>query len=777
MEESRIFPVITLRALTVLPSMIVNFDISRPQSVRAVEQAMNADQQVFLVTQKDPQEAEPGEKRLYPVGIIARIRSMTRLPHGLVRVTVEGVQRGLPETYEKGDGCLLCRVRPAQILAEDWTEAESTAMMRALKDLFSAYLTGGPKNSQEILMQVSGADSLEETIRLISINLPLQYMERQQILNASDMSMLCDVLTTRLVNEIEVRRIRDEIQQKVRERVDKNQKEYILREQLKVIQEELGESLPLSEAEEFAQKLETLDVPDEIRERIAKEIRRYRSLGGNSAEASVARGFIETLLAMPWNKATTDREDLKFARKVLEEDHYGLEKVKERILEFLAVRSLSGSSESPILCLAGPPGTGKTSIARSIARALEKKYVRISLGGVRDEAEIRGHRRTYIGAMPGRIADGIRQAGVSNPLMLLDEIDKLGSSVNGDPSAAMLEVLDSEQNVRFQDHYLDMPLDLSQVLFIATANDLQSVPAPLRDRMEIIEVSSYTENEKFHIAREHLLPKQIKKHGLKASQLKVTDKALRNVISGYTREAGVRSLERKLGDLCRKAVCQVLEQGQEQVKVKPGNLTEYLGRPLYEVFEKNETDEAGIARGLAWTQAGGVTLEVEVSVMPGTGNLKLTGQIGDVMKESAQTALSYVRSKAPDYEVSADFFKEHDLHVHIPEGAVPKDGPSAGITMSTALLSAIAKLPVRSDTAMTGEVTLRGRVLPVGGLKEKLLAASMAGMKQVIVPAGNRREIEEISEEITGKLSIVYAKQMDQVLEHALAERSGKGKA
>lgn len=561
--------------------------------------------------------------------------------------------------------------------------------------------------------------------------------------------------------------IKDELQQKVKERVDKHQKEYILREQLKLIREELGDDSTLSDAEEFEKAAKNLKAPKEVNEKLKKEISRFKSSLNSPAESGVIRTYIETLLEMPWDKAGKDNQDIKYAEEVLEADHYGLEQVKERILEFLAVRSLTKKGESPILCLVGPPGTGKTSIARSLAKALKKPYVRISLGGVRDEAEIRGHRKTYVGAMPGRIANGIRQAGVKNPLMLLDEIDKVSTDYKGDTFSALLEVLDSEQNYKFRDHYLEVPLDLSEVLFIATANSLQTIPRPLLDRMEVIEVTSYTENEKLHIATEHLIPKQLEKNGLKKEQLKISKNAVWKIASNYTKEAGVRQLEREIGNICRKAAKEILTTGKKSVTITEKNLFKYLGKEKFTYQMANAADEIGIVRGLAWTSVGGDTLQIEVNVMPGKGEIMLTGQLGDVMKESARTGISYIRSVSRDYQIADDFFEKHDIHVHIPEGAVPKDGPSAGITMATAMLSAITEQKVRADIAMTGEVTLRGRVLPIGGLKEKLLAAKNAGIKTVLVPKKNLADVEELSQEITKGLEILPVEHMEEVLKAA----------
>ena len=618
--------------------------------------------------------------------------------------------------------------------------------------------------------QILELDDVQKVIDQIAINLPMKYQDKQKILEAVSLEDRYEVLGMILTNEIQIMEIRTDLNKKVKERVDKNQRDYILREQLKVIQEELGDGDTISEADQFREQAGKLKASKEVRERIYKEIDRFKKAAGIQAEAGVMRGYIETLLSLPWDKTSRDSRNLKEANEILEADHYGLKKVKERIMEFLAVRTLTKKGESPILCLAGPPGTGKTSIARSVARALHKEYVRISLGGVRDEAEIRGHRRTYIGAMPGRIANGLIQAGVKNPLMLLDEIDKVSSDYKGDTSSALLEVLDSEQNKKFRDNYVEIPLDLSEVLFIATANDLQTIPRPLLDRMEIIEINSYTQNEKWHIAREHLIPKQMKAHGLKEGQLSIEDEALGNIITGYTKEAGVRNLERKIGDICRKTARKILEEKEETVLVTKENLSDFLGREKYTYQQKNKNDEVGIVRGLAWTSVGGDTLQIEVNLMPGKGEFLLTGQLGDVMKESAQAGISYIRSVAGNYGIEPEFFQKHDLHIHIPEGAVPKDGPSAGITMATAMLSAITKTPVKAGVAMTGEITLRGRVLPIGGLKEKLLAAKSAGILKVLIPQENQPDIEEMDKEITQGLEIIPVSTMEEVLKQALAE-------
>ena len=764
-------PAIALRGMTVLPSMIVHFDISREKSRKALEAAMQADQMIFLITQQNPNIADPGFGDLYRIGTVARIKNLAKLPQNIVRVMVEGLERAEMNDLNEEEGYLRAEiVTYPEAEHKKLSESAHVAMTRALKDIFAGYCMENPKVGKELSRQLLELNDLEKLVDQIAINLPLYYEDKQRLLEAVELEERYETLCVIIANELEIMRIKNQLQQKVKEQIDKNQKDYILREQLKVIQKELGEDSPINDADHYRELFAKLEASEEIKKKISKEIDRFKSLGSNSAEASVSRGYIETLLDLPWDKMCRDNSDLKYAKKVLDEDHYGLEKVKERVLEFLAVRALTKKGDSPILCLVGPPGTGKTSIARSVARALDKKYVRISLGGVRDEAEIRGHRRTYIGAMPGRIASGMRTAGVKNPLMLLDEIDKVSSDYKGDTSSALLEVLDSEQNSKFRDHYVELPIDLSEVLFIATANDLHTVPRPLLDRMEIIEVSSYTENEKLHIAKEHLLKKQKEHHGIKDSQLTITNGALLKIISGYTKEAGVRQLERKIGEICRKAARQILEDKKETVKVKAGNLGDYLGRERYTIQKLNDKDEVGIVRGLAWTSVGGDTLQIEVNIMPGKGEFLLTGQLGDVMKESAQAGISYIRSVSEQYGIEEEFFKKHDIHIHIPEGAVPKDGPSAGITMATAMLSAITHTPVRADVAMTGEITLRGRVLPIGGLKEKLLAAKNAGMKTVVVPADNRPDVEELSEEIIGGLKVVYAKTMTDVLKAALAD-------
>ena len=764
-------PAIALRGTTILPDMIVHFDVSREKSIKAIEKAMVQDQRVFLITQRDPQTEEPSQEDLYTVGTIGEIKQLVKNRKNMVQVLVEGKQRAELVRFDSEDVYLEAEVALFEEEEISLDENVKEAMLRGIKELFVRYCNENTKMSKDLAGQILEIEEIEKVIDQIAVNLPMKYEDKQKILEAASLEDRYETLGMILSNEIEIMQIRIDLSNKVKERVDKNQREYILREQMKVIREELGDQDTVSEADRFKEQTDKLKASKEVKEKIYKEIQRFQNAAGVQAEAGVARSYIETLLSLPWDKASRDNKNLKKANKILEEDHYGLEKVKERIMEFLAVRTLTKKGESPILCLAGPPGTGKTSIARSVARALDKEYVRISLGGVRDEAEIRGHRRTYIGAMPGRIANGLIQAGVKNPLVLLDEIDKVSSDYKGDTSSALLEVLDAEQNKKFRDHYVEIPLDLSEVLFIATANDLQTIPRPLLDRMEIIEVSSYTENEKSHIAMEHLIPKQVKKHGLKKEQLCIEEAALHEIITGYTKEAGVRSLERRIGEICRKTARKILEEKEETVTVNKENLENFLGRTRYTYQKKNETDEVGIVRGLAWTSVGGDTLQIEVNLMPGKGDFLLTGQLGDVMKESAQTGISYIRSVAEKYHIDADFFKEHDIHIHIPEGAVPKDGPSAGITMATAMLSAITEVPVKADVAMTGEITLRGRVLPIGGLKEKLLAAKSAGIEKVLIPFENQADVEEMEKEITEGLEIVPVKTMEEVLKQAFAEK------
>lgn len=767
-NQNIVLPAITLRGTTILPGMIVHFDVSRERSVKAIEAAMLHDQKIFLVTQIDPEVESPDLAGVYHVGTIAYIKQVVKLPQNLLRVLVEGTGRATLVKFEQEFPFIRSEITPVDEEEMQMPEPVMEAMHRSLKELFHRYCMENGKVSKELVAQILNIDNVEELVEQIAVNIPLSYQNKQKILEALTLEERYEVLGAILGNEIEIMQIGRDLQKKVKARIDKNQREYILREQLKLIREELGEDNTADDAEEFKKKLQELQAGDEVKEKISKEIERFKNTNSNVSENAVLRGYIETMLALPWEKKSTDSDDLKEAWKVLQEGHYGLKDVKERVMEFLSVRKLTHKGKSPILCLVGPPGTGKTSIARSIAEAMHKKYVRICLGGVRDEAEIRGHRKTYVGAMPGRITAALQQAGVSNPLMLLDEIDKTSSDYKGDTSAALLEVLDPEQNSRFMDHYIEVPQDLSEVLFIATANDVQGIPRPLLDRMELIEIAGYTENEKEHIAKEHLIPKQMEENGIEKGKLTIQSAALKKIINNYTKEAGVRNLERTIGQICRKTARLIMEEDKKKVTVTSKNLSDFLGKEHFNYLMANKKDEIGISRGLAWTQVGGDTLQIEVNVMPGKGELMLTGQLGDVMKESAQAGITYIRSIASDYKVEPEFFQENDIHVHIPEGAVPKDGPSAGITMATAILSAIIKKPVRADLAMTGEITLRGRVLPIGGLKEKLLAAKYAKIKEVLVPAENKPDIQELDKEITDGLTITFVSSMKEVLNKAL---------
>lgn len=766
-EQVIIMPTVALRGMTILPGMVQHFDVSRKKSIAAVEKAMLGDQKLFLVSQKRPEIPEPELDDLYQIGTVAVVKQLVKLPSKSVRVLVEGLDKAELLCFDTEEPYLMGEISLLGEEEEDTEPLAREAMLRILKDKLEEYGTVNQRVAKEILPSLLLISDLKEMLKQIPVQMPWDYTVCQAILECTTMSGKYEAVLQTLMTEMEVYRIKKEFQEKVKADIDQNQKEYILREQMKIIRQELGEDNPLSDADEYQKKTEELKAEKEVKEKLLKEIGRFRTMPAGSQEANVLRTYIETLLELPWKKVSKDNEDIRHAEKILNEDHYGLEKVKERILEYLAVRSLTKKGTSPIICLVGPPGTGKTSIARSVAKALNKKYVRISLGGVRDEAEIRGHRKTYVGAMPGRLVDGLRQAGVANPLMLLDEIDKVSSDYKGDTSSALLEVLDGEQNVKFRDHYVEVPVDLSHVLFIATANTTQTIPGPLLDRMELIEVNSYTENEKFHIAKDYLVGKQVERNGLTPQQIVFSDKCLEKIIHNYTREAGVRNLERRIGDVCRKAARKYLEKKQGPIRINEGNLEKYLGKERVSFEDANEEDEVGIVRGLAWTSVGGDTLQIEVNVMPGKGNLLMTGQMGDVMKESAQIALTFVRSICPDYKVADDYFEKHDLHIHIPEGAVPKDGPSAGITMATAMLSAVTGQKVKAEVAMTGEITLRGRVLSIGGLKEKILAVRMAHMKKVLVPDKNRPDMAELSREITKGLEIVYVKTMDEVIKEA----------
>ena len=768
-NETRSLPMVALRGLTIMPEMIVHFDVSRERSIAAIQQAMVEEQEIFLVAQKSIETENPGQDDVYETGTVASVKQLIKLSKKVVRVLVEGKNRAVLKKIEETDPYLRAEVEvleEQEITIPDDLNAE--AMMRGLKEIITEYAAKNGKISKESVAEILDITDLKRLVNEVAANIPLKYKDQQELLEELDFWSRYEKLSLKLVNEMQIMEIKEELQRKVKSKVDKHQKEYLLREQLKVIREELGEDTTFSDADEFEEACSKLDAPEEVKEKLHKEIGRFKNTIGSQAENGVIRTYIETILEMPWNKRAEDNTDINYAKEVLEADHYGLEQVKERILEFLAVRTLTQKGESPILCLVGPPGTGKTSIAKSLARSLKKPFVRISLGGVRDEAEIRGHRKTYVGAMPGRIANGIRTAGVKNPVLLLDEIDKVSTDYKGDTFSALLEVLDSEQNSKFRDHYLEVPLDLSEVTFITTANTLQTIPRPLLDRMEIIEITSYTENEKFHIAIEHLIPKQLEKHGITDEQLRFSKKAIWKIAHNYTKEAGVRQLEREIGNICRKAAKELLTTEKEKITVTDRNLHKFLGKEKYSYQMANAAPEVGIVRGLAWTSVGGDTLQIEVNVMPGKGEIILTGQLGDVMKESARAGISYIRSVSKKYAIAEDFFEKHDIHVHIPEGAVPKDGPSAGITMATAMLSAVTGKKVRADLAMTGEITLRGRVLPIGGLKEKLLAAKNAGIQTVLIPKENTADVEELSSEITKGLEIIPVETMEEVLKKAL---------
>ena len=768
-NETRSLPMVALRGLTIMPEMIVHFDVSRERSIAAIQQAMVEEQEIFLVAQKSIETENPGQDDVYETGTVASVKQLIKLSKKVVRVLVEGKNRAVLKKIEETDPYLRAEVEvleEQEITIPDDLNAE--AMMRGLKEIITEYAAKNGKISKESVAEILDITDLKRLVNEVAANIPLKYKDQQELLEELDFWSRYEKLSLKLVNEMQIMEIKEELQRKVKSKVDKHQKEYLLREQLKVIREELGEDTTFSDADEFEEACSKLDAPEEVKEKLHKEIGRFKNTIGSQAENGVIRTYIETILEMPWNKRAEDNTDINYAKEVLEADHYGLEQVKERILEFLAVRTLTQKGESPILCLVGPPGTGKTSIAKSLARSLKKPFVRISLGGVRDEAEIRGHRKTYVGAMPGRIANGIRTAGVKNPVLLLDEIDKVSTDYKGDTFSALLEVLDSEQNSKFRDHYLEVPLDLSEVTFITTANTLQTIPRPLLDRMEIIEITSYTENEKLHIAIEHLIPKQLEKHGITDEQLSFSKKAIWKIAHNYTKEAGVRQLEREIGNICRKAAKELLTTEKEKITVTDRNLHKFLGKEKYSYQMANAAPEVGIVRGLAWTSVGGDTLQIEVNVMPGKGEIMLTGQLGDVMKESARAGISYIRSVSKKYAIAEDFFEKHDIHVHIPEGAVPKDGPSAGITMATAMLSAVTGKKVRADLAMTGEITLRGRVLPIGGLKEKLLAAKNAGIETVLIPKENTADVEELSSEITKGLEIIPVETMEEVLKKAL---------
>lgn len=770
-ERIENIPMVPLRGMTVLPREVIHFDVSRKRSIEAIQKVMAEDQKIFLVTQREIETEEVTKEDLYETGTIAEIKQIVKMPKKILRVLVTGKERAVLNALFDTEAFYQADVTVTD--SYPYVEAEPVeqeAMVRTLREQFLNFAMRNPHLTKETVEQINQLEELKILIDEVTAASGFSYQDKQKFLDEANPLVRYQMLIQQLANETEVLKVKEEIQEKVKARVDKGQREYILREELRVIRQELGDDSFLSDAEEFERMTDELLAPQEVKDKLYKEIKRFKNTMGSPSESGVIRTYIETMLEMPWDKVSEDNLDIGYAKEILEAEHYGLEKVKDRILEFLAVRALTSKGNSPILCLVGPPGTGKTSIARSLAKALHKKYVRISLGGVRDEAEIRGHRKTYVGAMPGRIANGLKMAGVKNPLLLLDEIDKVSTDYKGDTFSALLEVLDSEQNVKFRDHYLEVPLDLSEVLFVTTANTLQTIPRPLLDRMEVIEISSYTDNEKLHIAERHLIPKQLEKHGLSEEQLTISKGALWKMTHNYTREAGVRQLERQIGNICRKAAREILEEKKERIRITESSLAKYLGKELYVYQMANETDEVGIVRGLAWTSVGGDTLQIEVNTMPGKGELMLTGQMGDVMKESARTGISYIRSIVGEYGIEPEYFEKHDIHIHIPEGAVPKDGPSAGISMATANFSAITNQKVRADVAMTGEITLRGRVLPIGGLKEKLLAAKIAGIRTVIVPAQNQKDVQELSSEITKGLEIRFVSQMREVLEIALVK-------
>ena len=771
MNNTISIPMIALRGLAVLPETVLHFDVSRTRSIEAVQEAMSGDEKIFLLTQKNIEAEEPMEEDLYRIGTIATIKQVIKMPKQILRVVVSGERRAEITELEHMDPYMRATVT---LLEEEEVEFEdevtSQAMVRTLTDMYTEFAMRNQYVSKEMVAQVREITDLKKAVNQVAANLPIDYRHLQEILEEMDFMKRYDKLTMRLANEVNIMEVKEDFHKKVKERIDKHQKEYVLREEMGIIREELGDDPIVSDAAEYKKRTDELIASDEVKEKLYKEIERFKHSMQSPQESGVIRTYIETMLEMPWDRVSEEFTDIKYAKELLDAEHYGLEKVKERVLEFLAVRALTSKGNTPILCLVGPPGTGKTSIGKSLAKALKKEYVRISLGGVRDEAEIRGHRKTYVGAMPGRIAVGMKNAGVKNPLFLLDEIDKVSTDYKGDTFSALLEVLDSEQNSKFRDHYLEIPLDLSEVTFVTTANSLDTIPRPLLDRMEIIEINSYTENEKVQIAMRHLIPKQMEKHGLEKGQLSIRKEAVWKIAQSYTREAGVRQLEREIATICRKAARDIYEYGRKTIKVTEKNLEKYLGKEKYHFDLVNEEDEVGIVRGLAWTSVGGDTLQIEVNIMPGKGELILTGQLGDVMKESAQAGISYIRAVGKQYDVADDFFEHHDIHVHIPEGAVPKDGPSAGITMATGMLSAIIGRKVRADIAMTGEITLRGRVLPIGGLKEKLLAAKNARMKTVLVPKKNEKDVAEISTEIKSGLEIILVSNMEEVLEQALCK-------
>ena len=767
MNKIENIPIVTLRDLVVFPGATVFFEVGREATVKAIKAAMSDNKWIFTVAQRDPGIENPNIDDLFEVGTYAEVKQVVNMPNNVIRVIIVGRERMKLNYVETKEGYLSGTVEELPETADTSYALEVVALARGLKDIFKVYAAEHGKLNAQLMDEVMNCTDLDTLIYEICSNVPLNYHIKQEILEENSVIERHEKLCIALNREIGIMRIQQDITNRVKYQVEQNQKEYYLREQVKAIHKELGDSDSANDADRYTEAVKKLKAPDKVKKKLNDEIRRFKLTSSNSSENAVLRGYIETLLDIPWKKKSKDNASIEYATKVLDEDHYGLKKVKERVLECLAVKMLKENGQSPIICLVGPPGTGKTSIAKSVAKAMNRKYVRICLGGVRDEAEIRGHRKTYVGAMPGRFVAALKEVKVKNPLMLLDEIDKLGGDYKGDPSSALLEVLDPEQNKHFRDHYVELPIDLSKVMFICTANSLDTIPRPLLDRMEVIDIAGYTANEKFHIAKDYLVEKQKEANGIAKSQLTISDKALNTIIEKYTREAGVRGLERKIAAVCRKAAMEIASGTSDKVRVSDRNIKKYLGTEKYDVNMANQNPEVGIVRGLAWTSVGGDTLEIEVNIMDGTGQLQLTGQLGDVMKESANIALSYVRSVVSG-DVPKEFFKEHDIHLHVPEGAVPKDGPSAGITMATALYSAVMDKKVRADIAMTGELTLRGRVLPIGGLKEKIIAAKAAGIKLVMVPSKNKKDIDELEEEIIDGIEIKFANEAEDVWKEAI---------
>lgn len=772
-EEKVYMPAVAMRGLVCFPGLIMHFDVARDISVKAVEESVKKDRMIFLTAQKDVYVENPKEEDLYKIGVVAEVRQTLKTPDNVMRVLVEGAYRAKITGFKEEDGMIKCAVRKLPNYSRYKPEpVEQSAIMRSIKDMFERYSELVPRMPRELAASILCQDDPYKLFENIAYNMNIEFPEKQEMLEESNIIRRLGMLYVCLVHEVEVLELEKQIQDEVKENIDQNQREYYLREQMRVISSELGEDEGQDEAYDYIDRIHALSLSEENTEKLVKEAERLMKMPSSSQEAFVTRNYLDTVLDLPWNKSTKNKLDIKKAAKILDKDHYGMKKVKDRILESIAVHGLMPEVTGQIICLVGPPGVGKTSIGRSIAKSLGRNYVRVSLGGVRDESDIRGHRKTYVGAMPGRIMNAMKIAGTNNPLILFDEIDKMGNDFRGDPASAMLEVLDSEQNKEFRDHYIEIPFDLSKVMFVTTANTTDTIPAPLLDRMELIELTSYTREEKFHIAKEHLIPKQIKKHGLKGTQIKITDGVIYELIDYYTKEAGVRNLERVAASLCRKAAKAIVSGDAKKVTFTEKNLKSYLGARKYLPDEKAENNEIGVVNGLAWTSVGGVLMPLEVLVLDGKGNIETTGSLGDVMKESAKIAVSYVRSVADKYNISGDFYKEKDIHIHAPEGAVPKDGPSAGVTMTTALVSALSGMPVRSDVAMTGEITLHGKVLPIGGLREKTMAAYKAGLKTVIVPEANRSDIDEIDDVVKSSLEFVYASELETVLDTALCKDS-----